>query len=82
MLETIQEYARERLRASDAAGGGARRHADFFLELAEDADRAVRAGGVEPVPVLDRIEREHDNLRAALDLADDALAAYIGTRRC
>ena len=67
MLETIREYARERLHASGAADEPARRHADFFLELAEEVDRTVRAGGVDPVPLLDRIEREHDNLRAALD---------------
>ena len=67
MLETIHEYARERLRASGAADEAARRHAEFFLALAEEVDGAVRAGGVNPVPQLDRIEREHDNLRAALD---------------
>jgi predicted ATPase/DNA-binding SARP family transcriptional activator len=67
MLEVIGEYARERLDASGALGEPARRHADFFLELAQEVDTAVRAGGVDPVPLLDRIEREHDNLRAALD---------------
>jgi predicted ATPase/DNA-binding SARP family transcriptional activator len=67
MLETIGEYSRERLRASSAPEEPARRHADFFLELAAEVDRTVRAGGVDPVPLLDRIEREHDNLRAALD---------------
>jgi predicted ATPase/DNA-binding SARP family transcriptional activator len=67
MLETISEYARERLRMSEAADRAARRHADFFLALAEDVDRAVRAGGVDPVELLDRLGREHDNLRAALD---------------
>jgi predicted ATPase/DNA-binding SARP family transcriptional activator len=67
MLETIREYSRERLRASGAPDEPARQHADFFLELAAEVDRTVRAGGVDPVPLLDRIEREHDNFRAALD---------------
>jgi predicted ATPase len=67
MLETIREYSRERLRASSAPDEIARRHADFFLEFAEEVDTTVRAGGVDPVPLLDRIEREHDNFRAALD---------------
>jgi predicted ATPase/DNA-binding SARP family transcriptional activator len=67
MLETIRGYSRERLRASGASDEHARRHADFFLEFAEEVDTTVRAGGVDPVPLLDRIEREHDNLRAALD---------------
>ena len=67
MLETIHEYARERLDAGSAVEALARRHADFFLRLAEQIDQTVRAGGVDPVPLLDVVEREHDNLRAALD---------------
>jgi predicted ATPase/DNA-binding SARP family transcriptional activator len=71
MLQTIREYARERLNTSDALDEPARRHADFFLELAMEVDTTVRAGGVDPVPLLDRIELEHDNLRAALDHLHD-----------
>jgi predicted ATPase/DNA-binding SARP family transcriptional activator len=67
MLETIRAYARERLQETSERDEVARRHADFFLELAEEIDTTIRAGGVDPVPLLDRIEREHDNLRAALD---------------
>jgi predicted ATPase/DNA-binding SARP family transcriptional activator len=67
MLETIREYAQERRRASAGPEEPAKRHADFFLDLAEEVDTTVRAGGVDPVPLLDRIEREHDNCRAALD---------------
>jgi predicted ATPase/DNA-binding SARP family transcriptional activator len=67
LLETIREYSRERLRASGAPDEPARGHAEFFLEFAEEVDRTVRAGGVDPVPLLDCIEQEHDNLRAALD---------------
>ena len=71
MLETIREYARERLWASDASDDAERRHADLFLELAEEIDTTVRAGGADPVPLLDRIASEHDNLRAALDHLHD-----------
>jgi predicted ATPase/DNA-binding SARP family transcriptional activator len=67
MLETIRDYARERRRLGGEPDEPARRHADFFLDLAEEVDRTVRAGGVDPVPLLDRIEREHDNFRAALE---------------
>lgn len=67
MLETIRAYARERLQGSGEGGEVERRHADFFLKLAEEIDTTIRAGGVDPVPLLDRIEREHDNLRAVLD---------------
>jgi predicted ATPase/DNA-binding SARP family transcriptional activator len=67
MLETIRAYARERLQGTSERDEAGRRHADFFLELGEEIDTTIRAGGVDPVPLLDRMEREHDNLRAALD---------------
>jgi predicted ATPase len=63
MLETIREYASERLEASGEADDVLRRHAKYYL---------ARAQELEPyVPVtrewLDRLEAEHDNIRAALD---------------
>ena len=63
-LETIRQYAREKLLESgknEAARGG---HVAFFLKLAEEAEPKLR--GVEQVVWLDRLEAEHDNLRAAL----------------
>ena len=38
MLETIREFARERLAASDDADAIGRRHAEWFLALAEEAE--------------------------------------------
>jgi predicted ATPase len=64
MLETIRELAAERLVASAEADELHRRHAEHFLALAEDAEPHVRAHDVD---WLDRLEAEHDNLRAALD---------------
>jgi predicted ATPase/class 3 adenylate cyclase len=65
MLETIRDYAAERLEASGEAEELGRRHADHFLGLAEEAEpNLVREFSNE---WLDRLEREHDNLRAALD---------------
>jgi len=64
MLETIREYAGERLEASGEAEELRRRHAQHFLALAEEADPHLRGS---PKEWLDRLEREHDNLRAALD---------------
>jgi tetratricopeptide (TPR) repeat protein len=61
MLETIREYAAEQ--PDDA--GLARRHAEYYLALAEDAHPRMLRG--DRKPWLDRIEAEHDNLRAALD---------------
>jgi predicted ATPase/class 3 adenylate cyclase len=65
MLETIREYAAEQLEASDEADDLRRRHAEHFLALAEEAEPHVL--GVSPVEWLDRLDRDHDNLRAALD---------------
>jgi predicted ATPase/class 3 adenylate cyclase len=64
MLETIREYAAERLEDSGEAEEVRRRHAERFLALAEEAWPNLRG---DPGEWLDRLEREHDNLRAALD---------------
>jgi predicted ATPase/class 3 adenylate cyclase len=70
MLETLHEYARERLEENGEAGAMRRRHADYFLELAERAEPELRAD--QQVLWLDRLEREHDNLRAALEWTGEA----------
>ncbi|MEX0985009.1 MAG: adenylate/guanylate cyclase domain-containing protein [Actinomycetota bacterium] len=68
MLETIREYALERLEGSGEAAELRRRHAHRFQALAEEAEPHIEdevlRGGRE---WLDRLERELDNLRAALD---------------
>jgi predicted ATPase/class 3 adenylate cyclase len=66
MLETIREFAAERLRDSRETDELERRHAEHFLALAEEAEPNLRWSG-SPGEWLDRLEREHDNLRAALD---------------
>jgi non-specific serine/threonine protein kinase len=63
-LEPIRQYALERLEASDDADEYRARHAMAFLTMAQ-ACQAVDAGPDE-VASLDRMEAEHDNLRAAL----------------
>ncbi len=64
MLETIRDYARELLERTDAADEPARRHVEYFLTLAEQAEPLLRGT---PGPWLDRLELEEDNLRSALD---------------
>jgi len=65
MLETIRELARERLEASDDADEIGRRHADWFLALAEEAEPLLK--GAEQPAWLERLEDDHDNLRKSLD---------------
>jgi predicted ATPase/DNA-binding XRE family transcriptional regulator len=64
MLQTVREYALGRLEESGELGRLRRRHAAYFLELAEEEERASR-GPLQRV-WMDRLETEHDNLRAAL----------------
>ncbi|MFY9579512.1 MAG: BTAD domain-containing putative transcriptional regulator [Gaiellaceae bacterium] len=64
MLETIREFARARLEQSAEAEELNRRHAELFFALAEEAEPRLRTDDKE---WLDRVEAEHDNLRAALD---------------
>ena len=64
MLETIREYAQEKLVASDQEDEGRRRHAEFFAALAEEAYARRFAAEAEWVA---RLELDHDDLRGALD---------------
>jgi tetratricopeptide (TPR) repeat protein len=65
MLEPVRQYALERLREGGEAGEVRRRHAEFFLALAERAEPELSEAG--QAMWLDRLERELDNLRAALE---------------
>jgi predicted ATPase/DNA-binding SARP family transcriptional activator/DNA-binding CsgD family transcriptional regulator len=69
MLEPIRQYAREKLEEGGEAEEVRRQHASFFLTLAEEAEPRLR--GPEDMEWLERLEVEHDNMRAALSWATE-----------
>jgi non-specific serine/threonine protein kinase len=76
LLEPIRQYAMERLEASGEAPLYRSQHARAFIGLAETRD--VDPGGADEVASLDRLEVEHDNLRAALRWTLDHEPAEAG----
>ncbi len=67
MLETVHEYAIERLEESGEAGEIKRAHAEYYLALAEEATLEIK--GQDQLEWLRRLEAEHDNMRTALGWA-------------
>jgi non-specific serine/threonine protein kinase len=79
MLEAIREFGLEQVSAANETDSLGRRHAEHFLSLAIAVDTAT-AAGLERY--LDRLQRERDNLRAALawEIAHDpTLALRLAT---
>jgi predicted ATPase len=66
-LETIRQYASERLHGTGGAAVCAGRHGEHFAQLAEEL--APQLHGTSPAEPLARLEREQPNLRAALEWA-------------
>jgi non-specific serine/threonine protein kinase len=64
MLEIIREYAQERLELSSEAELIRQQHAAYYLRLVEATDSGLK--GTQSQVWLNRLEREHDNLRSAL----------------
>jgi tetratricopeptide (TPR) repeat protein len=64
MLETLREFAAERLADAGEERATRARHANYYLELAER--EAPRFTGRDPAAALDRVAPEHDTVRAAL----------------
>jgi predicted ATPase/DNA-binding XRE family transcriptional regulator len=78
MLETIREYARERLAANGEDTALRRRHAAYFLALAEQSESELR--GPRQRAWLERLEIEHNNVRAALEAVLAGMDTAIGVR--
>ncbi|HVM21493.1 MAG TPA: DUF4062 domain-containing protein [Egibacteraceae bacterium] len=80
MLDTVREYAAEKLADGGDAGATQRRHGAYYLALAETGRTQMRGPG--QAEWLDRLEHEHDNLRAALQWADGELEVDTLLRMC
>jgi predicted ATPase/DNA-binding SARP family transcriptional activator len=84
LLETVRHYAAKRLATAGESDAARDAHLRYYLALAEQADAAMR--GPEQGMWLARLDREHDNLRAALrwaaerglPVAELRLAAALG----
>jgi tetratricopeptide (TPR) repeat protein len=78
MLETIREYGFDRLSASGEESGLRRRHAEHWAEVAERA--AESPTGPEQAEWIRQLDRDLDNLRAALDWSVHAQEVDLGLR--
>ena len=70
LLETLRQYARERLEQQGKAGDWRRRHADYFVRLSEETGAGLMTS--EEFAWRARLDLELDNLRAATQWAFDA----------
>src|SRR6266700_3384476 len=80
MLQTLREYGLELLAATGELQTTQAAHAHFFLQLSEQAEPELQ--GPNQAVWLERLEQEHDNLRAALEWAlEDVADEQAGERR-
>jgi tetratricopeptide (TPR) repeat protein len=79
MLETVREYAAERLEAEGDAGEVRRRHAVHFADLAEEGERNLYQGRWQSSWAA-RLDAESDNMRAALRWCREAGEAELQLR--
>jgi len=78
MLETIREYALEKLKVSGEEALTKRAHAAYCLVLAEE--EATEKSGAEGTDWLERFAFEHDNFRAGLEWLTESGDAEWGLR--
>ncbi len=78
MLETIRSFAWERLEADGQAMEVRRRHAEYFADFAEGAMPHLIAS--DRAAWLDRVQDDHDNLRAAIAFSIEVGDAHLGMR--
>jgi tetratricopeptide (TPR) repeat protein len=78
MLETVHEYAVERLEEGGEAEEIRRTHAGYYLALAEEDNAKLR--GPHAAKGLERLEVEHDNMRGAMQWALKTEEAELALR--
>ncbi|HEX5809175.1 MAG TPA: BTAD domain-containing putative transcriptional regulator, partial [Anaerolineales bacterium] len=70
MLETIRQYARQKVWQADEEELLRQRHLEYYIDLAEQAEPNLRS--FDMVMWLDRLESERDNIRSALEWAQES----------
>src|SRR5258706_6144292 len=80
LLETVRQYARDRLEDTGGCAAVRVRHRDYYLALVEEADPKLK--GAEQAEWLRRLEEEHDNLRAGLEWSLVEAGTKGGLRLC
>jgi predicted ATPase/DNA-binding XRE family transcriptional regulator len=78
MLETIREYALEQLAFAQEADSLREHHARYYVQFAEQAE--VHIHGAQQVFWSDRLEQEHENIRAGMSWSLDNSAPDVGLR--
>jgi predicted ATPase/DNA-binding SARP family transcriptional activator len=80
MLETVREYAHDRLAASDGLAAARADHVKHFVELLDGAERGTESS--DTVMWLERLQAERDNVRAAIGYAIASGDAESALRLC
>jgi len=78
LLETIREYAFEKLTLSQDKGNVQNKHLEYFVQFAEQGDRKIK--GAEQLVWYARLEDEYNNLHAALRWALESKNREAGLR--
>lgn len=80
LLETVRQYAHDKLAQSEGDARVRMRHSQYFLKVAEEADAKLTAA--EQIRSLNRLEAEHENLLASLDWGLSAADSQWALRLC
>ena len=80
LFQTIQEYATDLLEETGEDAGSRRAHAEWVADLVLRAEPELT--GPDQMAWFERLESEHDNIRAALTFAIHAQEADLGQRIC